>query len=218
MNNKKNKYPLNIYSQKEEKLNVISHGFGVILSLVAIVFLITKIIKTDVYSNLIPVLIYGISLFTLYTASTLFHSAKEPNLRYRLNIFDHSAIFFLIAGTYTPFTLIAIKGSLGWVVFSVIWIAAVGGIILKLFYTGKFRILSTIMYVLMGWIALFAIKPLYHNLDFGGFIALISGGIAYTIGAVLYAIKKIKYNHAIFHLFVLLASVCHFISVYFYVI
>lgn len=123
----------------------------------------------------------------------------------------------MIAGTYTPFTLITLSGTTtGWLIFGIIWGLAVTGIILKLFFTGRFKIVSTLMYILMGWLVVFAIKPLIANLPFEGLVWLFAGGISYTLGAILYSIKRIKFNHAIFHFFVLGGSICHFISVFFY--
>lgn len=212
------KYPLKTYSPLEEKVNIISHALGIIGGIIALVMMLIKVLPAGDTTTIYAILTYGISIITLYVASTLFHSSTKPKLRYKLNIFDHCAIFFLIAGSYTPFSLIILKGTTGWVIFGLIWFAAIGGITLKLFYTGRFRILSTILYVLMGWMVVFAFKPLYNNLDFVGFCWLMAGGVAYTLGAVLYAVKIIPYNHAIFHLFVLIASACHFISVYFFVI
>ena len=204
------------YSEKEERLNVISHAFGLVLSIIVFPFLILKSLYFDGFWKPMSVIIYGLSLIILYTASTVYHSAKAPKLRRRLNIFDHAAIYVLIAGTYTPFTLITLEGKTGWIVFILTWIFALIGIILKLFFTGKFDKLSTIMYVLMGWQIVFVINPLIDNLSSEGIFWLFSGGVFYTVGAVLYSIKKIPYNHAIFHVFVLLGSISHFISVYFY--
>jgi len=127
-------------------------------------------------------------------------------------------IYVLIAGTYTPITLITMGGATGWAMFGVAWGMAFTGIIVKLFFTGRFHLVSTLMYVFMGWIMVFAIEPLIDNLPTNGLIWLFSGGIAYTVGAVLYAIKGIKFSHAIFHIFVLIGSACHFVTVYFYVL
>ena len=162
-------------------------------------------------------IIYGLSLLILYSASTFYHAAKNPKARRRLNIFDHAAIYILIAGTYTPFTIITLEGSTGWIIFGLTWIFALIGVVLKLFFTGRFDKLSTIMYVLMGWQVVFAINPLLENLATEGLQLLFAGGIFYTIGAILYSIKKIPYNHVIFHVFVLLGSVSHFLSVCYYV-
>lgn len=162
--------------------------------------------------------IFGASLLILYTASTIYHSVKTPLLRSRMRVFDHAAIYVLIAGTYTPYTLVTLNGATGWTIFGITWGLALSGIILKLFFTGRYRILSTLMYVFMGWIIIFAIEPLVNNLSADGLFWLVAGGVAYTVGAILYAIKQLKFNHAIFHVFVLLGSFGHFISVYFYVL
>jgi len=208
---------LNYYQKTEEKLNVISHFIGLLLSVLATVLLIIKALAKKDNLYLISFTVFGLSLITLYTASTVYHATKEPNLRKKLNIFDHAAIFLLIAGTYTPFVLITLKGVVGWWIFGITWFIAVTGIILKLFYTGKYDKLSTAMYIFMGWIIIFAIKPLMHNLPTEGLRWLFVGGIFYTIGAILYSIPKIKYNHAIFHIFVLLGSFSHFMAIYFWV-
>ena len=162
--------------------------------------------------------IFGSSIILLYAASTLYHSVRERKLRYRLNILDHASIYILIAGTYTPFSLVTLQGSVGWIIFGVVWALAIIGVILKLFFTGRFETLSTIMYVAMGWIIVFAVKPLIDNLSQDGLIWLFTGGISYTIGAVIFSIDRLKYNHAIFHVFVLFGTFCHFLAIYYYVI
>ena len=206
------------YSPLEEKINIISHAIGFSLSIVALVLLVTHAtLHGDVW-HIVSFSIFGSSLIILYAASTFYHSAKKSELRNRLNIIDHASIYVLIAGTYTPFTLVTLNGAIGWVIFGTSWGLALTGIILKLFFTGKYDLMSTIMYVLMGWIIVFAIKPLINNLPLEGLIWLFAGGISYTIGAIIYGIKKIKFNHAIFHMFVLMGSFCHFMSVYFYVL
>ncbi|MFK5889247.1 MAG: hemolysin III family protein [Flavobacteriaceae bacterium] len=206
------------YPPLEEKLNIFSHGFGLLLSIAALTLLV---VRASLYGNvwhIVSFSIYGTSMILLYSASTIYHNSKKPKIRLRLQIFDHAAIYVLIAGTYTPFTLVTLNGTTGWIMFGVTWLFALTGIILKILFTGRFETVSTIMYVLMGWIVIFAIKPLIHNLPFEGLMWLFSGGISYTVGAVLYSIKKIPYNHAIFHVFVLVGSFCHFIAVYFYVL
>ena len=205
------------YSNLEEKLNVWSHAFGIFLSIIALVLLMTKAIEKGNIWMMISFPIFGISLILLYLASTLYHSAKDPSKRFKLKIFDHAAIYVLIAGSYTPFTLVSLNGETGWFIFSIVWILAFTGIILKLFFTGRFKVLSTAMYVLMGWLIIFYFKELTANLHSDGVFYLILGGVFYTIGAVLYSIKKIKFNHAIFHVFVLGGSFCHFLSVYLYI-
>jgi hemolysin III len=206
------------YSPAEEKTNIISHALGFILSIVALLLLLRHAtLQGDVW-HLVTFSIFGASLIFLYAASTLYHSAKKPALRRRLRIIDHASIYVLIAGTYTPFALVTLKGPVGWAIFGVSWGLALSGMILKLFFTGKYHLASTLMYVFMGWIIIFAIKPLINNLSFEGLFWLFAGGAAYTTGAILYSIKKIKFNHAIFHMFVLLGSFSHFVSVYFYVL
>jgi len=213
----KKKKEIIIYSPLEEKINVISHAAGLVLSIIGLVFLILRAAGFGDPWHIVSFVIFGVSLIVQYAASAFYHNAKEPERRNRLRIFDHAAIFVLIAGTYTPFTLVTLYGTVGWVIFGISWGIAIAGIVLKIFFTGKYNTLSTIMYVLMGWIIIFAIKPLIHNLSADGLFWLVSGGMFYTVGAILYSIKKINFNHAIFHIFVLLGSICHFISVYFYV-
>jgi len=213
----KKKIEPTVYPPFEEKINVFTHALGLFLSIAALVLLVIKSSLTGSTLHIVSFSIFGTSLIILYAASTLFHNAKDLKIRRRLNIFDHASIYILIAGTYTPFTLVTLNGTIGWVLFGVTWGIALTGVILKLFYTGKFEKLSTIAYVLMGWLIVFAIKPLLINLPFEGIVWLVAGGIAYTFGAVLYSINKLPYNHAIFHIFVLLGSFCHFITVYFYV-
>ena len=213
----KNTVPVKIYSPAEERINIVSHEVGFILGVVALIFLVVHAIYHGGVLYLVSFTIFGLSLLVLYAASTLYHSAKEPERRSRLKIFDHSSIFVLIAGSYTPFTLVTLNGTVGWVIFGIAWGSALTGIILKQFFIGKYSIFSTTMYVLMGCVILFAIKPLYHNLPIKGFLWLLGGGLAYIIGAVLYSVKQIKFNHAIFHILVLIGSFCHFVSIYFYV-
>lgn len=206
------------YPEKEEKINIITHALGVALSIFALIILL---IRANLYGNAIHFVsfsIYGASLIILYSASTLYHSSKIVKIRHKLNIADHASIYVLIAGTYTPYSLVSLNGTVGWVVFGLIWGFALSGIILKLFYIDKYQTLSTVMYVLMGWIMIFAIKPLINNLAMEGLLWLLAGGIAYTIGALIYSIDKMKFNHGIFHIFVLMGSICHFVSIYFWVL
>ena len=201
------------YSDKEERLNIITHAFGLLLSVIGLPFLIFKSLNLNGFWKPTSLIIYGLSLIILYAASTFYHAAKDPHLRRKLNIFDHAAIYVLIAGTYTPFTILVLEGFLGWIIFGLTWMLALTGIILKLFYTGRFDKLSTALYLLMGWQIMFVINPLMERFSTEGLQLLFAGGVFYTIGAVLYSMKKLPYNHAIFHVFVLLGSVCHFFSV-----
>ena len=206
------------YSSKEEKINVITHAIGLVLSIFALVLLVIRSANYGTATHITGFAIFGASLIVLYSASTAYHYSKSPKLRSRLNIFDHAAIYVLIAGTYTPFTLVVLKGWIGWTLFGISWGLALAGVILKLFYTGKYDKISTIAYVLMGWLIVFAIKPLIDVFPYEGLLWLFAGGIFYTIGAILYSIKKIKYNHAIFHVFVLLGSFCHFMAIFLYIL
>ncbi len=203
------------YSPLEEKWNIYTHGLGFVLSILGLVFLCFRESVTSTYT--ISAIVFGLSLCILYFASTIYHSATSPVRRSRLQIFDHAAIYILIAGTYTPFTLVTLQGETGMTIFCIAWGIAVFGVILKLFFTGRFNILSTILYVAMGWLIVFAYTPLVTNLHPMGVQWLFGGGIAYTVGAVLYSIKKIPFNHAIFHVFVLIGSFCHFMAIYRYV-
>ena len=206
------------YEHKEEQFNIISHAVGLVLSIVALILLVIYSVKYGSATHIVSFSIYGTSLIVLYSASTFYHYSKSPKLRSRLNIFDHAAIYVLIAGTYTPFTLVVLNGWVGWTIFGISWGLALVGIVLKLFYTGKYDTISTIAYVLMGWLIIIAIKPLVNNFSLSGLIWLLFGGIFYTIGAVLFMMHSLKYNHAIFHIFVLLGSFSHFMAVFYHVL
>jgi len=212
------KKQVTFYNSREETLNIITHGIGLVLSIIAMVLLLVHGIKYGTARHISSFAIFGSSLVVLYAASTLYHYAKKPNLRYKLNILDHSAIYVLIAGTYTPFCLIVLKGWVGWTIFGISWGLALIGIIFKIFYIGKYDKVSTIAYVLMGWVIIFAIKPLIENFSTNGLIWLFAGGLAYSVGALFYSFKSLRFNHALFHVFVLLGSFCHFMAVFFYVL
>lgn len=209
MTNKRIKY----YSKPEETANVITHGIGFLLSIPALIFLIFTAIEKGEKNLFIGYLIFGFSMILLYLTSTLYHYTKEKKLRRKLNILDHAAIYILIAGTYTPFILVGLEEGWKETMFTLIWGIAILGIFFKLFFTGRFNILSTVLYVFMGWLVLVAYKPLSEGISYDSLFWLFAGGVSYTIGAVLYSIKVIPFNHAIFHLFVLLGTLCHFISV-----
>lgn len=209
---------LTYYHKSEEKLNVITHGIGLILSIIGLVLLVVHASEIGTIIHLLSFVIFGVSLILLYGASTAYHYFQQPDIRRKLNILDHAAIYVLIAGTYTPFALITLQGILGWIIFGIIWGLALIGVSLKLFYTGRFDKISTVAYVAMGWIVIFVIKDLIANLPINGLFWLLAGGIFYTVGAILYSISALKFNHAIFHVFVLLGSFSHFMSIYCYVI
>ena len=206
------------YSAKEEIVNTITHGFGLLLSIPALVLLVVFASIEGTVWHIVSFSIYGGTLVLLYLASTLYHAARKPKIKQQLNIFDHSAIYLLIAGTYTPFLLVTLRGPWGWSLFGVIWGLAILGIAVKFFATAKFRSLAALAYVLMGWIIIIAIKPLINNLETGGLWWLLGGGISYTVGAILYLIKKLPYHHGIFHVFVLGGSIAHWVSIFCYVL
>lgn len=207
-----------IYTSQEEKLNILTHGLGFGFAFIGTIILLIKAIDSGSFWQLVSSCIYGFSLIILYLASTLYHASTIPERRRKLNIFDHASIFVLIAGTYTPFLLVTLRGPWGWSLFGIIWAIAIAGIIFKIFYTGRFNKASTIAYVLMGLIILVAIKPLIENLSLAGLYWLIAGGVSYIIGAIFYLQKNMAYHHPIFHVFVLAGSFCHYWAVYFYVL
>ena len=209
---------LTYYESKEERLNIITHGIGFVLSILALVLLVVNASRYGTVRHITSFAIFGVSLIVLYAASTFYHYARNPDLRIKLNILDHAAIYVLIAGTYTPFTLVVLKGWIGWTIFGVSWGLALIGIVFKVFYFGKYDRISTIAYVLMGWVIIFAIKPLIDEFPLKGLLWLLAGGLAYTFGALLYSFRKMRFNHALFHVFVLIGSFCHFMAVFFYVL
>lgn len=205
------------YSPAEERINIYSHIFGAALGVVGLILLIIKSMGDYNIQSSVSFVVFGVCMIIMFIASASYHSTEDIKLRFRRKVFDHSAIYIMIAGTYTPFALGAIGGTTGWLIFGISWGFALIGVCLKIFFTGRFSILSTLMYVFMGWMIMFFIKPLTQVIPSEGFNWLLIGGILYTVGAVTYSIKKIKFNHAIFHVFVLGGSICHFLSIYLYV-
>lgn len=213
----KNNEEISYYSPQEERLNISTHISGLILSIIALVLLVIRAKQHGDFLHIVSFSVFGTSLIILYAASVTYHSIHQPALRKKSRILDHVSIYVLIAGSYTPLTLITLGGTTGWIIFSILWFVVICGLVMKLFFTGRYKLLSTLLYLLMGWMVIFAIKPLIDNMSVIGIAWLISGGLAYTFGAVLYITRKIKFNHAIFHVFVLAGSFCHFMAVYFYV-
>ena len=212
------KIAFNTYGKKEEILNVVSHGIAAILSIPALILLIIKGLRMESGIALFSMIVYGLSLLILYFSSTLYHAVQNPKWRNPLNLWDHLSIYLLIAGTYTPFALIAIPGTLGYSILAVVWTFGIVGMIIKAFFFGKYHTMSAVAYVIMGWIAIIGINSLINNLGLAGAIWLFGGGMSYTLGALIFMFdKKIPYNHAIFHLLVIIGSVMHFVSVYFYI-
>ena len=201
----------------EEKLNAWSHGLGVCLGIAALVLMLLGVDQTNPY-GLFSVIVYGLSIILLFLASTCYHAITTSKRKHYFRIADHIGIYLLIAGTYTPVLLIAIPHGLGWTLFWIVWGIAAFGLILKLFFTGRFERFSTFLYLAMGWLAVIPYAELTTALDAKALALLIGGGVAYTVGVLFYAIEKIPYNHFIWHLFVLGGASCHFFMVYLYVI
>tara|TARA_B110000879_G_C11052860_1_gene463539 strand:- start:297 stop:938 length:642 start_codon:yes stop_codon:yes gene_type:complete len=203
------------YSPLEEWLNTFTHGLGVIAATVGLIFLLLKV--EGIYGQF-ACLIYGLSMILMFLSSTLYHWAKSPNLKALLKVVDHSAIYLLIAGTYTPFMLLAIGGWVGLAGMIIVWSIALVGITCKIFANQRFPKLSVITYLLMGWIAIFFIYPLYNALTTQGLWLLVAGGLCYTVGVLFYVAKKVQFTHAIWHVFVVAGCICHFFSIYYHVI
>ena len=199
---------------KEELANAITHGIGALLAIAALVILVVFSSLHGTAWHIVSFTIYGASMIILYVASTLYHSLTSERVKFLFRKFDHMSIFLLIAGTYTPFCLTALSGWLGWTVFGITWACAIGGIIVKAFSTGKHERLSTFLYVMMGWMILPAIKPLYSGVDIESFTMLMIGGAFYTAGTYFFLQDTRKaYHHSIWHLFVLAGSISHFFAV-----
>ena len=196
----------------EEIASAVTHGLGALASIGAGAVLITfAALGGDVWT-IVGASVFVGSLVMLYTASTLYHAIPQRRAKARLRVFDHCAIYVLIAGTYTPFLLVPLRGSWGWALFGVIWGLAVAGVVFKLFYTGRFKLLTTLVYILMGWLVIVAIRPMMDALPPSTLGWLVAGGLSYTVGTVFYLSKR-SYAHAVWHLFVLGGSVCHFAAV-----
>ena len=203
------------YTVLEEWLNSLTHGVGAGLSIAGMVVLIVFASMAADAWKIVSFSIYGASLITLFLASTLYHAVRNPRLKRGFKMLDHCAIFLLIAGTYTPFLLVNLRGSLGWTLFGVVWGLAIAGIALKLVFGHRFKALQVIIYLLMGWMVVFASSELAAHLNGTGLDLVVAGGITYTVGVIFYLVRRIPYNHAIWHLFVIGGSVCHFFAIYY---
>lgn len=201
------------YSFAEETFNAITHGVGALASVAAGAVLITLASLYGDAWQITSAAIFVATLILLYSASTLYHAIPHETAKKRLKIFDHCAIYLLIAGTYTPFTLVSLRDDWGWLLFGLIWTLAISGVVFKLFFTGRFKLLSTLLYIGMGWLAVVAAKPLLEALSSATLNWLVAGGLAYTVGCVFYLSKRLPFSHGIWHLFVLTGSVCHFAAV-----
>lgn len=198
---------------QEERASALTHGVGALAALAGGAVLVALASVTGDGWQLAAAIVFSVCLLLLYIASTLYHAIQQPRAKSALKVFDHCAIYLLIAGTYTPFTLVGLRGEVGRNLFIAIWSLAAAGIAFKLFFTGRFKMLSTAVYVAMGWMVLLAIKPVMAALDTWTFGWLIAGGVSYTLGTVFYHRPSMRYSHAVWHLFVVAGSVCHYIAV-----
>ncbi|MCX7653914.1 MAG: hemolysin III family protein [Fervidobacterium sp.] len=202
------------YSIGEEIANSVTHGIGAILGIAGLVVLIVFGGLSKDPLKITSFAIYGASLIIMYLASTLYHSIQHKAAKKVLEIIDHSAIYLLIAGTYTPFTLIPLKGRIGWIIFTIVWALSIVGVVLKVFFVKKFMILSTIVYIALGWFIVFAFKPLVNSVSKLTIWLLVFGGLSYTLGTIFYIFRRLRYGHMIWHLFVLFGSILHFFAVF----
>ena len=206
------------YSLAEEIANSVTHGIGLILAVAGLGILTAFSARFGDVWHVVSSSIYAATLILLYTTSTLYHSIGHPTAKQVLRILDHSAIFLLIAGTYTPFTLVTLRGPWGWTLFGIIWGLALLGLAFELTSLRRYRRVSIGLYLLMGWAVLAAIKPMMDSMATGGLILLLLGGLCYTGGVAFYVWRRLPFNHAIWHMFVLAGSVLHFFAILFYVI
>ena len=206
------------YPPREELANRLTHALGAAFSLAGLVLLVVFSARHGDAWQVVSTAIFGTTLVLLYSSSTLYHSFRNERLKGRLQKFDHAAIFLLIAGTYTPFVLVTLRGPWGWTLFGVVWGLAVAGVALKFRFAGRYKLVSTLIYVGMGWLVIVALKPLSAALPAAGLKLLVAGGLCYTGGAVFYLWHRLPYHHAIWHLFVLGGSACHWAAVFFYVV
>jgi hemolysin III len=207
-----------LYSVGEEIANSVTHGVGIVLSVAGLAMLTAFASVFGSALHIVSCSIYGATQILLYTASTLYHSIPLPRAKGVLRVFDHAAIFLLIAGTYTPFALVSLGGALGWTIFGVVWGLAITGIALQKIIIHHKAIFNVVPYVAMGWLAVFAIKPMVESIAPGGLALLLAGGLCYTLGCAFYIWRRLPYHHAIWHVFVMAGSALHFFAVFFYVI
>lgn len=210
--------PDKLQTRAEEIGNASTHAIGVLLSIVALILLHLFAAYQNDSLKWVTSIVFGCTLLLMYVCSTIYHSLTDPEIKQLFRILDHASIYLLIAGSYTPFVLVTIKGSLGWSLFTIIWSLAFAGVLFKWFFAHKFDLFSTIIYLLMGWMALIIVKPLYQLLPPGGLTYIVSGGLCYTVGVIFYLWERLKFSHVLWHLFVLSGSICHFLAVLFYVV
>lgn len=206
------------FIHKEELANSITHGLGLVLSVAGLAVLIVFAALRGNAWHVVSCSVFGATLVLLYSASMVYHIVRSPRAKRLWKILDHSSIYLLIAGTYTPFTLVNLRGGWGWTLFGLVWGLALLGILFKVFFVDRYVIASTAVYLAMGWIAVIAVKPLLASVADGGLVLLLAGGLAYSLGVVFFAWGRLPFNHAVWHLFVLAGSICHYFAVLFYVL
>ncbi len=207
------------YSAGEEIANAISHGIGAVLGVAGLAVLtVAATTRGQGAWQVVPCVIYGVALVLMFTVSSLYHSLTHPRAKRVFRILDHEMIFLMIAGSYTPFVLITLRGALGWTLFGIVWGIAVAGLVFQAFFTGRFKVASTLLYLLMGWVIAFALKPLIDHMSPAGIRWLVAGGLSYTLGALVYLCKRLPYHHAVWHLFVLVGSICHYFAILWHVL
>lgn len=202
----------------EELANSLTHGVGLALSVAGLVVLVVLAAMRGTAWHIVGCSVYGATLVLLYGASTLYHSVRSPRVKRVCKVIDHSAIYLLIAGTYTPFTLVNLRGPWGWTLFGIVWGLALAGILFKVWFVDHFIVASTTVYLLMGWLAVIAVKPLFALVPAGGIALIFAGGLAYTIGVGFFAWRRLPYHHAVWHVFVLAGSIFHYVAVLLYVL
>ena len=199
-------------------MNVLTHAAGAVMSLAALIGLLILAAATGDPRRIVTVAIFGSSLVILYSASACYHMCRDETRRRRAKSIDHAAIYLLIAGTYTPFLLVLIRGGWGWSLFAVVWALAIAGVIFKIRFAGRFKLASTLVYIAMGWMGLIAVQPILTRIPASALHLLIAGGVVYTLGTVFYLWTRLRFHHAIWHLFVLAGSTLHFVAVLKYVV
>jgi hemolysin III len=207
-----------VYTKREEIANAITHGIGTLLSIAGLTLLIVFASLEGTAWHVVSFTIFGVTMLLLYTSSTLVHSFPEGKVKDLFETFDHSCIYLFIAGTYTPILLVSLRSPLGWTMFGMVWGLAIAGVVFKAFFTKKYLVLSTLFYVMMGWLIVFVWHPLQEVLMPGGIRLLIIGGVLYTLGSIFYIWRGFPYHHAVWHLFVVAGSVMHFFAILLYVL
>lgn len=208
-----------VSSPKEELWNSITHGIGIPIALAGLVLLTINAVDRESLTYWVAALVYGFTMLWTYITSTVYHSfyKARPGIRHTLHLMDHTAIYLFIAGTYTPIALFMLPGWWSTLILASVWTLALGGMVYKIFFLGRYKKLSLAIYLLMGWLIVFAFKPLYESAPIGLIIWILAGGAAYTLGTVFFSLRSMKYAHSIWHLLVLAGSICHFIGIYLYV-